>query len=284
MKHLGEAMRHIEKYFKPATIEEAITLLRQYPNSARCLAGGAYVTQQNDPAVKYLIDITYCGLNYIKEQDGQVCIGACATLEDLSQSNLLNGFASGILCEVAHWTGSWQLRNGATVGGSLVLRQDLALALLALDAQLVLVGDGERIVPLAECYRQNSEFLSKAELIKECRIPTDFRDAIGKAQRMSRTRQDVSLISVAAVVKQKQGVCQTARIAVGPVATGMSRVPAIEALLEGQTVTPDLIARAAERLTQDVQPIEDFRASAEYRRKMIVTHMQRVLFECFAGN
>lgn len=273
-------MRHVETYFKPATIEEATALLYQYGDSARCLAGGAYVTQQNDPAVKYLVDITYCGLNSIQEQDGQVCVGACATLEDLSQSDLLKSFASGILCEVAGWTGSWQLRNSTTAGGSLVLRQDLALPLLALDAQLVLVSDVERIVPLAECYRQNGEFLHKAELIKECRIPTVFRDAIGKAQRMSRTRQDISLIGVAAMVKQNQGVCQTARIAVGPVATGITRVPAVEALLEGQTVTPDLIARAVEQLTQDVQPIEDFRASAEYRRKMMGIYTKRIISEC----
>lgn len=273
-------MRHVKIYFKPVTIEEASAVLRQYGESARCLAGGAWVATQNDPDVEYLVDISYCRLNEISEQDGQLRIGACVTLEDLCQSEQINGFASGILAEVARWTGSLQLRNSTTVGGSIVLKRDLALPLLALDAQLVIVGEQQHTVPLAECYASGGEFLRQGDVIKECLIPSDFKGATGKVQRMSRTRQDGSLISVVAVMQQERCVCQHAQLAVAPVTTGMSRLPNAEALLAGQTVTPTLIQQVVESITQDVTPVEDFRASAEYRRKMLGVYAKRVISAC----
>lgn len=274
-------MKNVKEYFKPATPEEAIRLFREQPGKGEYIAGGTQVAAAKDPSNEYLVDLTCCGLNGIQEQDGHVCIGACTTLEELLQSDLIGTFASGILAEVACWTGSRQRRNSATVGANLVLQQELALPLLALEAQLVIAGDGERTVSLSEFYTSNGNILQNGELITACRVPGEFREAVANVQRMNRTRQDVPLISVAAVTLVNEGVCQKARLAVAPVVCGITRVASAEAILEQKPVTKDVISNAVEALTHEVQPVDDYRASAGYRQKMFGVYTTRALGKCF---
>jgi carbon-monoxide dehydrogenase medium subunit len=274
-------MKNVREYFKPTTPEEAVRLFREQPGHGAYIAGGTQVAAVKDPSIEYLVDLTYCGLNAIQEQDGYICIGACATLEDLVQSELIKAFASGILADVARWTGSVQRRNSATIGGGLILRQDLVLPLLALEAELEIVGDGERIIPLTELYTASGLNLQPGELIKTCRVSTAFREASANTRHMTRTRQDVSLISVAAVIHSQGDMCQKARLAVAPVISGVIRVPEAEALLEGQAVTEGTIHTAAATLIQTVQPVDDYCASASYRKKMFGVYTTRALYTCF---
>jgi carbon-monoxide dehydrogenase medium subunit len=273
-------MRNIQTYFKPVTLEEALKLLRESPGNGQWIAGGTRVAVAKDPALDFLVDITSCGLNTIQETERQLEIGACTTLEDLNQSALIHNFASGILAETARWTGSMQLRNSATVGGSIVTKADIALALLALDAQIVIVGDAERTVSLAEFYANQTNTLRKDELIKACLLPGEFRHATSSALRLSRTHQDVSLVGVAAVLLMGNGRCQQARLAVEPVTSEVTRIPQAETLLEGQCITDELINKVAETVAQVVQPVDDYRASADYRRKMFGVYTKRTLGNC----
>ena len=274
-------MRNLQAYFKPATVPAAVQLFREQPGRGQYIAGGTQVAAAKTPALDYLVDLTTCGLNYIQAQDGRLRIGACVTLAELAQSDLIGAFANGIIATAARWTGSSQLRNSATAGGRLIAKDDLALPLLALDAQLVVVGETERTVPLAAFYGNSTEMLREGEVIKECILPGEFRPAAGSVLRMSQTQQDVALIAVAATVIVVNGICQKARIAVKPVVSGVMRVLPAEAMLEGQTVTGALIERVAATVAQTIQPLADYRASAEYRRQMSRVYVKRALSECF---
>jgi 2-furoyl-CoA dehydrogenase FAD binding subunit len=274
-------MRNVKEYFKPATIEEAVTLLRDHPGKGLCIAGGTCVAVEKDPSLDYLVDITSCDLDYIQEQNGQLRIGACTRLEELNQSQLIGNFAAGILAETARWTGSVQLRNSATVGGRIVSISDITLPLVAMEGQIVIVGNSKRTVPLSEFCENPGKILRQGELITECILPREFRNAVGRVLRMSRTRQDMALVGVAAVVIKDNGICKKARIAVKPVISGVMRVSKAEALLEGQTVTTGLINKTAETLAQEIQPVDDYRASAEYRRKISSVYIKRALSACF---
>lgn len=273
-------MKNVKAYFKPETPEEAVRLFQDQPGKVAFIAGGTRVAAAKDPSIEYLVDITYCGLDSIQEQNGQLCIGACTTLGNLVQSEVTQNFAAGLLAEVAAWTGSLQRRNSATVGGNLIRCQDMALPLLSLEAQLVILGNGERTVSLADFYASPTEHLREGELLKECIVSGEFRNARGAAQRLSRTRQDVSIIGVAAVVLQANGTCEKACIAVGPVENGVMRVADAEMLLKGQAVTGEIVHQAAETVAQVVQPLDDFRAGAEYRKKMLGVYTKRALRQC----
>ncbi len=273
-------MRNITEYFTPTTLEEAATLLRNHAGTGACVAGGTHLAATRDPALTFVVDISGCGLQDIEERDGAMHIGACATLEDLHRSALLADFAGGIVAQTAGWTGSRQLRHSATVGGTIMTRGDLALAFLALDALVVITGNGDRRLPLADFCAQRETALLPGELIKECVLPAEWREAAGCALRLSRTRQDHALVSVAAVVSVANGSCRNARLAVQPVESGITRLPEVEALLAGQQLTSELLSRAAEAAMQHVQPRDDFRASAAYRRKMFGVYTKRALHGC----
>lgn len=295
-------MNSITHYFKPTTIQEAVKLFHQYPGKSRYIAGGTKVAARRDPSVERLIDITCCGLNRIVEDDGELRIGACVTLETLRQSPLLKDFAGGILPEVAAWTGSVQLRNSSTIGGNLIAKGDIALALIALDARLLVVQDTEKIVampdftvgegvemedgaltreirliPLSEFYVEHCGSLPEGELIEEIRISSRFRYVKAAALRMSRTRQDASIAAIAAAAFVDNGKCQAARIAASPVACGIRRLADAERLLEGNALTQERIEQIAAHVTQNVDVIEDFRATAAFRRHILGVYTKRAL-------
>lgn len=295
-------MKKITHYFKPATIQEAVKLFHQYPGKSRYIAGGTKVAAQRDSSVERLIDITCCGLNRIVEEDGELRIGACVTLEALRQSPLLKDFAGGILPDVAKWTGSVQLRNSSTIGGNLIAKGDIALVLMALDARLLVVQDTEKIVampdfntgdgvemeegaltreirliPLSEFYAEHCGSLPEGELIEEIRIPSRFRHAKAAALRMSRTRQDVSMAAMAVAAFVDNGKCQTARIAASPVACGIRRLVEAEKLVEREPLTQERIEQVAAQIAQTVDAIEDFRATAAFRRHLLSIYAKRAL-------
>lgn len=239
-------MKHLANYFKPTAAQEAVKLFRQQPGKSRYIAGGTTVAAQSDPSIETLIDITYCGFDRIIEEDGALRIGACVTLETLRQSELVRAYACGMLAEVAGWTGSVQRRNSATIGGSIVTRADIALPLIALDAELLVVRDTQQIVAtpdftdpgevkmeeealtqeiraisLAEFYADAcGGGLHGGELIEEIRMPAAFRRAAAHALCMSRTKQDRPLAAVAAALLFDGEHCQTARMTVSPVTCG----------------------------------------------------------------
>lgn len=274
-------MRNIKAYLKPTSIHEAVNLLRVSPSKTRCIAGGTYVAATPDPEIEFLVDITGSQLNYLCDQGETVRIGACTTLEEIAQSDALKTFAGGILTEAARWTGSIQFRNAATLGGHLAMQAEIALPLIALDAQVVIVGDGERALSLEEFYGNGGKATLRNHLIKECVLPGASRHAVANIIRMSRTHQDAALVAVAVAAWRDQQDCQTVRIAVMPVTTGITRLPHAEAVLEGKNVTEKQIADAVEIAVKEVTPIHDFRASAAYRRKIIGVYAKRALSACF---
>jgi carbon-monoxide dehydrogenase medium subunit len=274
-------MKNVKEYFKPATVQDAVKLLQQYPEKAVCIAGGTHVAAHKDPSIEYLVDLTYCGLNTIREQNAHVCIGACVTLEELQESEIIRTIADAILAKAARWTGSVQRRNAATVGGSVVLPQDLVLPLLALDAQLVIEGSEKRTIPLAEFYTATGTVLQSDDIITECRIPAALKNASGALQRQSRTRQDVTIAAVAAVITRTDQICQNAAIAVTPVESGMCRISQAEHQLQDKPLSQESIAQAVDTLKQAIQPVHDHRAGADYRRKVLGVYTKRALFECF---
>jgi len=295
-------MNNITHYFKPTTIQEAVKLFHQYPGKSRYIAGGTKVAAQRDPSVERLIDITCCGLNRIVEEDGELRIGACVTLEALRQSPLLKDFAGGILPEIAKWTGSVQLRNSSTIGGSLIAKGDIALALIALDTRLLVVQDTEkilampdfnvsdgvemeegaltreiRLIPLAEFYAEHCGSLPEGELIEEIRVPSRFRHAKTAALHISRTRQDASIAAIAAAAFVDNSKCQTARIAASPVACGIRRLVEAEKLLEQEPLTQERIEQVAAQVAQTADVVEDFRATAAFRRHIFGIYTKRAL-------
>jgi len=276
-------MKNIKEYFKPTTIEEALTLLREHPGKGKLIAGGTNLVVERDPSLDYLIDVHHLGLDYLIEEDTWVRIGACTTIQELYRSALIRSLANGLLAQVAGWFASRQIRNVATIGGNIaegLSAADTAPALLAMDAQVVIAGDSERTIRLTEFFRKEGGTILNEELIKEFIIPKEFQKAAGKFLKNCKTREDISIVSVTTTVLMHATRCQKVRIALGAVAPTPIRLPQAEVLLEGQIPAKELIYQAAEAVVENIHPIDNFRASAGFRKNISRVYTIRALSEC----
>lgn len=276
-------MKNIKAYFKPTTIREAVTLLREHPGKGKFIAGGTNVVVDKDTSLDYLIDLHHLGLDYLIEEDICVRIGACTTIQELYQSDLIQRFATGLFAQVASWFASRQIRNVATIGGNIaegLSAADTAPALLAMDAQVVFVGDNERTVALSDFFRKEGGTVLNNELIKEFILPKEFQNAAGKFLKNCKTREDISIVSVTTTVLMCDTHCEKVRIALGAVAPTPIRIPQAERVLEGQIPTKDLIYQAADTVVENISPIDNFRASADFRKQISRVYTKRALFEC----
>lgn len=266
-------MLKIGAYFSPATLDEAVTLLAQEGRTV--IAGGTdlLVNPRYMVGVREVVDIRKLGLDYIREENGWLFIGAGATMRTVARHPTIQGLANGILARGAAVCGSPNIRNMATLAGnvaSALPSADTLPALLALDAQAVLLGIyGERVVPLDSFFVGPGKSVRERELIRELRIPLANFDTIqGGFYKIGRTAEDISIVNAAVTLIIQDDIITTARLVMGAVAPIPLRVVLAEGALIGQPPTEETFQRAAELVRDEVRPISDHRASADYRRRM----------------
>src|SRR5260221_6240518 len=266
-------MLKIGAYFSPATLDEAVTLLAQEGRTV--IAGGTdlLVNPRYMVGVREVVDIRKLGLDYIREENRGLYIGAGATMRTVALHAKIQALAGGILARGAAVCGSPNIRNMATVAGnvaSALPSADTPPSLLALDAQAVLVGiQGERVVPLNSFFVGPGKSIRERELIRESAIPLANLDRLrGVFYKIGRTADDISLVNAATTLIIEDGIIAAARLVMGAVAPIPLRTVRAEEALTGQPPTEETFRRAAGIVREEVRPISDHRASADYRRRM----------------
>src|SRR5260370_14984972 len=168
-------MLKIGAYFSPATVDEAVTLLAQAGRTV--IAGGTelLVNPRYIVGVREVVDIRKLGLDYIREENGWLYIGAGATMRTVARHPTIQRLANGILARGAAVCGSPNIRNMATLAGnaaSALPSADTLPALLALDAHAVLlVMHGERVVPFNSFFFAPGTNVPHPPLIPQLPIP-----------------------------------------------------------------------------------------------------------------
>jgi CO/xanthine dehydrogenase FAD-binding subunit len=276
---------------EPRTVAEAVAALRR--RGAMPLAGATDLI----PALRRglakptaLVNLKRLpDLAGVRRGREGVRIGALTTLADLLRNPLLAD-TFPVLVETARDFGSPQIRTMATVGGNLcsgVPSADLAPPLLALEARVEIAGPkGERDLPLDRFFRATGRTaLTRGEIVTALLLPRPpVRSGAACVKLTGRQSMDLPLVAVAAFVTLKpDGVtCRAARLALGAVGPTPMRAYEAEALLMGRHLAPEVIAEAAACAAGESRPIDDHRASAEYRRDMVPVLARRALDEAFA--
>jgi CO/xanthine dehydrogenase FAD-binding subunit len=235
-----------------------------------------------------LIDIKKIdALNFIKEADGIVSIGAVTPLSVIMASDIVQKHAPG-LCHAMGTMASPQVRNVGTMGGNIAMSSpagDTVPSLLALGASVIFEGkDGKKKVPLNQFFTgPGKNVMAPDEVLTTIEFPALKPDESVHFQKIgTRDAVIISIVSAASWLKVENGVCKAARIALGSVAPTPIRVPGAEAFLAGKPVTEDVLAQCAEMVGREITPITDLRASADYRRDLAETLSRRTLMACMA--
>lgn len=275
------------EYHQPASLEETFHLLQEYGEGASLLAGGTALLvdiKRGERRPTHLVSLWSVPQLSGIEQNGGLSIGALSTVTELAQAVRDQPSLSG-LREAALLLGGLQIQNMATVGGNICYASpgaDLVPPLLVLDATLRVSGpEGERKMPLDGFLTgpdttalQAGEVLNRIDL-----LPAPARTGTAFIKIMRRQALDCSIVSAAARVTLGEDgeTCQEVRIGLGAVAPTPFRARKAESLLTGQVANPDLLEQVAEQARQETSPISDVRASADYRRMLTETLVERAI-------
>ncbi len=265
-------------YHAPTSLAEAQALHAQAPLHSRFLAGGTDLflfLEHGGGDIGTVIDLKAIpGIAEIQQgADGGLRLGALTTMRALeNHPDIATRFQA--LAAAAAVVGGPAIRNRATLGGNLCNASpaaDTSVPLLALAAQVVVQSPaGERTMALAELWagpRKNT--LAAGEILREIVLPAPGGRWGCDFQRLTRSAMDIALVNAAAVVKLDDGgAIAAAACALGAVGPTVLPVPGLDEALRGAPCDEKTWQTVAELAQAAARPIDDQRASADYRRQM----------------
>jgi carbon-monoxide dehydrogenase medium subunit len=273
-------LREVE-YARPATVEEAISLLATY-DGARPLAGGqtlVNVMKARAATPDVLVDLG--NLSEFREigfsSDQMLEIGAMVTYAQLMTSSEVD-VARPILAEVAATIGDVQVRNRGTIGGNVCVSDPtnhLPPLLVALGATFTIRGqESERTVRADEFFLGvYMTAVSEGELLTKVNVPPSSGAGDGFAG-LTIGRHGTHVVNAAATVAG-----DAARIAIGCVAASPVRATAMEEALAGSDFSEKAVRAAAEGLGASLDPPADVHGSADFRRHLAEVSAVRAVLQ-----
>ena len=267
-----------QAFFAPTDLAEALALKRAHP-SAWLLAGGTDLGlrfsqhREHPGAVIFLGHVA--ALRGAEARPDGLRIGAAEPYAAMLA--LCEGDFAPLAPYLAR-LGSRQIRALGTLGGNLGTASPIGDALPVLLALKAVVETSTRRMPVADFllgYRRNA--LAADEIIVAVELPRPPPGALLAAEKLSRRHdQDISAVSLVAVIERDGQTITAARLALGGMGPTAARAPAAEAALSGAPFTRETLRMAAEKLAENFTPMDDWRGSAAWRMAAARGLMERL--------
>ncbi len=269
------------EYERATSVEGAIASLERLGPEARIIAGGHSLLPMMKLRLanpEHLIDINdLAELSYIREQDGEIRIGALTRHVDLLKSELL-AQRFPLFRDAETVIADPVVRNRGTLGGSLCqadAAEDLSAVCTALKADAVIRGSGgERVVGMDKFHvGPYMTAVGAAEMLTEVRLKV--RPGSGSAhEKVERRAGDWAIAASSAAVSLAGGRIHDVGIALSAVGLTTIHLTRAEELLLGQVPSEELFAQAAEIAAADCSPGADGRGPIDYKRHLagVLTH------------
>jgi len=273
------------EYHRAASVKEALSMLEQYGEEGKILAGGHSLI----PLMKlrlaqpgHLVDIGGIReLASIREEGGRIVVGGLVTHYAVETSAVVRA-KLGMLSECASVIGDVQVRNRGTIGGSLAHADpaaDYPAAVLALEAEIKIEGTGgSRVVKADEFFLDlMTTAVRPGELLTEVAfVPV----SPGTGFTYLKHRQPASgfaMVGVAALVRlDQQGHCERVRVGITGLGPKPFRAKAVESALQGKALA-QAIGAAAAHAPEGIDALSDLHASAEFRAELARVYTRRAL-------
>jgi aerobic carbon-monoxide dehydrogenase medium subunit len=272
------------QYERASSVEGAIAALARLGPEARVIAGGHSLLPMMKLRLanpEHLIDINDLHeLSYIREEAGELRIGALTRHVELLESELL-AERYPVFRDAEQVIADPVVRNRGTIGGSLCqadAAEDLSAVCVAAKAKVVIRGaSGERVVGLDEFHiGPFMTAVGDGELLTEVRLP--LRHGAGSAhEKVERRAGDWAIAAASAAVWMDGGTIAEAGLAlsaVGPTTVHLSRA---EDLLRGKAPSEELFEQAGAIASEDCAPLPDGRGPVDYKRHLAGVLTKRAL-------
>jgi carbon-monoxide dehydrogenase medium subunit len=279
------------EYVRPTSVDDAVRELSAHAGMARVLAGGQSLVPMLHMRLmrpEVVIDINSLAgeLGGIEARGSETVIGALVRYREIEHSPVIAERVP-LLRTMVRYIGDRQVRNRGTIGGALAQADptgEMPLACLALGASVVArSADGERTIPVEEFFDGSyASVLEPDELLVAVRLP--LAQARCRFFERGRKHNDFALLSMIALgTPDADGRWRSVRIALG----GVNDTPVLAAAaaerLEGRFWDDAVIDEAAQLALDAIDPPDDVRATAEYRRHLVPIHLRRLLADLREG-
>ena len=269
------------EYERAKSVEGAIASLKEHGSEARVIAGGHSLLPMMKLRLanpEYLVDINdLAELAYIREQDGEIRIGALTRHVDLLNSELLAQRYT-LFRDAEHVIADPVVRNRGTIGGSLCqadAAEDLSAVCSAAKAKVVIRNaDGERVIGMEQFHvGPYMTAVGEGEILTEVRLA--LRPGAGSAhEKVERRAGDWAIAAASAVVWIQNGTISDVGIALSAVGLTTIHLTRAEELLRGQAPSEELFKQAGQIASEDCSPGADGRGPIDYKRHLagVLTH------------
>jgi aerobic carbon-monoxide dehydrogenase medium subunit len=269
------------EYERATSVEGAIASLQRLGSEARIIAGGHSLLPMMKLRLanpEHLIDINdLAELSYIREQDGEIRIGALTRHVDLLKSDLL-AERFPLFRDAETVIADPVVRNRGTIGGSLCqadAAEDLSAVCSAAKATVVIRGvGGERVVGMEDFHvGPYMTAVGEAEMLTEVRL--ELRPGAGSAhEKVERRAGDWAIAAASAAIWVQDGTIADVGIALSAVGLTTIHLTRAEELLRGKAPSEELFAQAGAIASEDCSPGADGRGPIDYKRHLagVLTH------------
>ena len=281
------------KYVKPQDLKELLAIKEEFKGRAMVIAGGTnLIPNMRGGALSPELLIDVIGLeefSRIGEENGRISVGAMTLISTVASSDIIKR-KSPILASAARQLGNPLTRNRATLGGNLADASpaaDTAPPLLALEAIVhsARPGGRGREIPLDQFFLgPRQTVLEDDEIITRITFPKPKDPSTGSHIKFGlRNAMAISVASIAVMLEREGKRCRKARVALGSVAPKPIRAYLVEKMLEGKEVDREVLEACSAAIREEISPISDIRASAEYRRLVVPVLLKRAVDEALRG-
>jgi len=255
----------VKEYIKPKTLNKAYELLKQ--NKRNYIIGGGAWIKLTLKSVETFISLDDLNLNKVEETDKEIIIGAMTTLHDIEGNESINNLYNGLLAKACHSIMGMNVRNIATIGGSIMGRlafSDIYPVLLVLNTTLVFHNAGEiKFSDFLDNPRMERDILVKIKIIKE--------SGKGFFKKVSNTPLDFALINFA-ITNGKSGY----KISIGSTPYIAKRALKTETYLNNiKTINAENLDKAVNIALEELKFSDNIRGSKAYRIELTKAYIKR---------
>jgi carbon-monoxide dehydrogenase medium subunit len=278
------------EYIEPESLPQTLTMLSSLEGrDGQVLAGGTdLVTSMREKGLRpsYVLALRNVSkdLDYVEfdAESHMLRVGALTTIHSIETSSILKRCFYP-LTEAACELGSYQVKNRATVGGNICNASpaaDMVPSLMVLESELLLISsNGGRMVPVEKFFvGPGKSVIGKSELLKEIQVKEPVGSFGASFLKIARKMTGCAIVNVATFVKLNGRTVEEVRVALGSVAPVPVRARTVEREVKGRGVDDLDMVGISSTVEKDISPIDDVRASLDYRK-----HLARVLVERSLG-
>lgn len=259
---------HIEAFYRPTSLEEAVRLLKNPDQKAIVVAGATEVGLRVRSAVKALVDLSGLGLDNVWTTEQGLHLGAMVRATRLVRDASIGAFTGHALPESAFAIASEPIRNLTSVGGNVIHLtswSDTPPALQVLDARFRVQGNSDRTYGVDEFLGgQPRRLLKDGDILTEVIVPKLPAGSGSAFIKHAKTAVDFALVNGAAWVALDGDVVTDVRISIGAIHTPPIRMTDAENTLRGHALSAEALARVAAAAAAQSAPRNDARASDDY--------------------